>query len=158
MAIKRFLGENYGSLHYIEYVPAWQVLSFTPSSDRKIPAAGIQFYPGYGWQSIYCTRDTMGYRQVQENSVNGESYSHSVVGFVPGDEESVDEGLADLHGRQRYLLRITRPNGLVKIIGTPNEPLEVVQDANTQTTVPGRAGTALTFSGKTLRRALIVTP
>lgn len=157
MAVKRYLGENYGSLISIEYAPTWQFLRFKPGADGKISAADIEFYSGYTWQNIYCTQDTMGHRQQQASDVNGDPYTQSVVGFIPGDEDHIEQPLADLHGRQRYLLRITRPNGVRKIVGTIAEPLEITLDSNSQTTIPGRAGTAITFNGKTLKRALTLT-
>lgn len=153
MGIQRYLGENYGSIISIDYVPARYVTMFNPAR-RNIAAGNIQFATGKGWQNIYCTQDTMGHRQQQSRDANGSAWSQTVVGFVPGDEDQIEAGLGDIHGDQRYIVRVTRPNGVIKIIGSPAEPLDADVDSNSQINVPGRAGTAITFTGKTIKRAL----
>lgn len=155
MSILRYQNENYGSLTRIDYIPAWQVVSLSPLSKSHITNAGIQLLPYCDWISIYCSVDTMGHRQVQKKDANGELWEQQVVGMIPGDEEAIEAGLQQLHD-QRYLLRVTRPNGIIRIIGTPKQPLDFTMDSNSQTNVPGTAGTSFQFGGNTGRRALIL--
>lgn len=156
MAITRYLNENYGSLISIDIAPAWQISTFTPTPGiNKIPAGNIVFNAGYDWQNIYCSQDTMGHQQTQLYDANGQPWQHTIVGFIPGDEDQIEAGLLPLT-QQRYVVRITRPNGLIKIVGTPQQPLDLKIDSNSQSTVPGTAGSALIFTGLTLKRALIV--
>jgi hypothetical protein len=155
MGIARYSTENYGSLIRIEYAPTWQIASFTQQSQSEITGAGIVFAAGYGWQAIYCSRDTMGHRQTSQKDNQGDKWAQSVVGLIPGDEDQIEAGLQQLPG-QRYLVRVTLPSGRIKIVGTLKQPLEVELDSNTQTTVPGTAGTAIQFAAITGNRALVV--
>lgn len=154
MSIPRFTGENYGSLILIEYAPAWQISSFTRLSKSTISAAGIVFHPGYDWEPIYCSQDTMGHQQTQSGDDGGDSWQQKVVGFIPGDEDLIEQGLQQLHD-QRYLVRVTRPNGVVRIVGTYSQPLEGRVDSTSQNTVPGTPGTSIQFAGITSDRALV---
>jgi hypothetical protein len=157
MGIERYLGTNYGSLVLIEYVAIQNITSFSPASTGKINGAGIGFQPGTGWTSIYFSEDNMGHRQLQQNDNGGESWTQTISGFTPGDQDDIEAGLLSLVG-SRFITRITRANGLVKIVGTLQFPLNLILDSNTQMTVPGAAGTLITFSAITPKRALIYTP
>ncbi|HVW97513.1 MAG TPA: hypothetical protein VHA56_16185 [Mucilaginibacter sp.] len=154
MAITRYPGINYGSLIRIEYLRKQDIVSFRTTTAGMISAGEIVLTDGASWTAIYCSEDTMGHRQLETRDAAGEYFEQSVVGFIPGETVDIDTGLLQL-SKTRYLLRITRPDGLVKIVGTLSQPLELIRDSNTQTTVPGAAGTALTFSGITSKRALI---
>ena len=156
MAITRFTGENLGSLVAIEYIAVQDLESFLSGPGGTIAAAGIVFKSGKDWTPIYCSEDTMGHHQAQVNDDTGQSFAQTVVGFVPGDQPAIESGLLGLQNT-RYILRVTRPDGLQKIVGTQLEPLELLQDSDSQTTVPGTAGTALTFGGATIQRALVYT-
>ena len=157
MSILRYTSENYGSLIRIAYAATWQISAFTPLSKSQIADAGIIFLADYSWQDIYCSQDTMGHSQNQQRDNGGDRYQQSVVGFIPGDEQQIEDGLQELHD-QRYLVRITLPSGTVKIVGSLKEPLDFDQNSNTQITVPGTPGTAIQFSGQTMNRALLVSP
>lgn len=151
--IPRFRKENIGSLIKIEYAPAITIQQMDQLSDTQISAAGIQFKGGYGWQPMYCTQDTMGHQQDMTNGDNGQSFTHQVVGFIPGDEVEVEAALLPLLGL-RHVLRITLANGTVKIVGSKTYPLEPVVKSTTATQYGSRAGSAITFSAQSLGRAL----
>jgi hypothetical protein len=157
MAIPRFKLQNIGSLLLIEYVPSFAITNFSKSGPGAIASSGLTLATGYAWERIYCTQDTMGHQQDQDNSANGESWIQQVIGLTPGDEPAIEQALIDLADK-RHVLRVTLPNGVIKIVGTPTEPLTHQLKSNTQTTYPGRSGTALLFSGPTTARALIYTP
>jgi hypothetical protein len=157
MAIPRFKRQNIGSLLLIEYVPAFAINIFSKSGPGAITSSGLTLANGYNWEKIYCTQDTMGHQQDQDNSVNGEAWIQQVVGLTPGDEPELEQAYRDMK-RKRHVLRVTLPNGIIKIVGTPTEPIDHKFTSNTQTTYPGRAGTALLFSATTSERALIYTP
>ena len=157
MGIERYLGTNYGSLILVEYAAIQNITTFSASGAGKIAAAGITFAIGTGWNSIYFSEDNMGHHQVQQTDVGGDTFTQTVVGFTPGDQEDIESGLLNLVG-SRFIIRITRPDGLMKIVGTREEPLDLKLDSNSQMTVPGAAGTLITFSGITLKRALLYTP
>ncbi len=156
MAIPRFKLQNIGSLILIEYVPSFAISNFSKSGPGAIAASGLTLATGYNWERIYCTQDTMGHQQDQDNSANGEAWIQQVLGFTPGDEPELELAYLKIKGK-RHVLRITLPNGIKKIVGTPTEPLDHVLKSNTTTTIPGRSGTALLFSGSTTERALIYT-
>jgi hypothetical protein len=156
MDISRYLGVNYGSLILIEYVAIQNVVSFTQSIRGRIGTAGIVFTPGAGWTKVYCSEDTMGYQQVLVKDNNGESWQQNVTGFIPGDQDTIESGLLAI-SKTRFIARVTRPDGNIKIIGTKINPLEFTIDSNSQTTIPGAAGTIITFAGLTEKRSLIYT-
>ena len=156
MGILRYTGENLGSLIRIDYIPSWQISTFNPGPNNTIAAADIILYEPYSWQNIYCSQDTMGHQQTLTNDENGEIWQHQVQGFIPGDESDIETGLLQLT-QQRYVLRITRPNGMVKIVGSVKQPLNLKIDSNSQLSVPGTPGTTVGFSGIVSTRALILT-
>jgi hypothetical protein len=156
MAITRYLGVNYGSLILIEYAATQYITAFNLSSAGRINGAGIVFAAGAGWTAIYCSEDNMGHHQAENLDDGGESWLQTVAGFTPGDQDEIEAGWLSLKG-SRFICRITRPDGLQKIVGTPTYPLDLKLDSNTQMTIPGAAGTLITFAGATLRRALIYT-
>lgn len=155
MSISRYTDENYGSLLRIQYAAAWKFSAFNLSARGKIALSGISFSGGFTWEDLFCSEDTKGHQQTQANDNNGESWQQQVVGFVPGDEDAIEDGLLALTN-ERYVVMITRPNGLIKIVGTPLQPLDFKLDSNSQNTVPNTAGTAVTFSAITSHRALIL--
>ncbi len=156
MFIPRFSLENIGSLQKIEFVPAFGIQTFSPTSAGTIAAGSLVLRAGFAWASIYCPEDTMGHQQDQVNSDQGESWVQQVLGFVPGDELAIDAGLRSL-ANTLHVLRITLKNGTVKIVGNPVEGLQAKLKSNTQDSVPGRPGTAISFTGDTTVRALFLT-
>ncbi len=157
MAIPRFKLQNLGSLILIEYAPDFAISKFSKSGPGAITSSGLTLANGYSWEKIYCTQDTMGHQEDQDNSVNGEAWIQQVLGFTPGNEPALEEAYLKIKGK-RHVLRISLPNGIKKIVGSPTEPLDHLLKSNTTTTIPGRSGTALLFSGNTTARALIYTP
>lgn len=155
MAIPRFKNENRGSLLLIEYIPFYGIEKFVPAA-TSVASAGLTLKPGYSWQKITCSEDTMGHQQDQTNSDEGESFSQQVIGFVTGDEIDIEYGLIDLK-QKRFIVRITLTNGVRKIVGNPTEPLTFKAKSNTTELISGRPGTQITFSGDTLTRALFYT-
>jgi hypothetical protein len=153
MAISRYTGVNYGSLILIEYAPYQTVTTFALTAAGAINSAGIVFVTGYGWTSIYCSEDSMGHKQTKQLDNNGESWLQEVVGFTPGEQAPIEAGWISLQ-KDRYIVRVTRPDGQQKIVGSLLEPLDLSLDGDTGATVPSAAGTAIKFSGITSIRAL----
>jgi hypothetical protein len=157
MSITRYDGPNYGSLILIEYLPVQYIATFNRSSKSLITAAGLTLKAGAAWNKIYCSQDTMGHRQQEVKDDNGTSWQQTVVGFIPADQPAIEEELLTLTGQQQYIVRVTHPDGLVRIVGTLKDPVDLKLDTNTQTSVPGPSGTAISFAGITHDRALMYT-
>ena len=154
MSISRFTLENFGSLILIEYAPLYSIASFSPGKAGTITAQGVQFYAGYGWQRLYCSEDTMGHKQSKQLDAGGEYWQQQVIGTVPGDELVIEQALLELKD-QRFVVRTTNPNGIIKVVGNLKQPLSLSLDSDSQSTVPGTPGTDLTFSANTRQRALL---
>lgn len=152
-SIPHFKNENHGSLIKIEYAPNFAFTKFSQQTLNTISAAGIAFRPGYGWETMYCSEDTMGHQQDHTKNDNGSSWSQQVVGFVPGDELAIDQAYTGMVGLL-FVLRITLPNGNIKVVGSPRYPLEFDLKSTTTTSYPGRSGTQLNFTAVSTARAL----
>ncbi|MBS7565139.1 hypothetical protein KHS38_12060 [Mucilaginibacter sp. Bleaf8] len=152
--IPRFKKQNVGSIIKIEYAPTFAFIRFIPTSITTIKSTGIDFRPGYGWEAINCSQDTMGHQQDMSANDNGESWAHQVVGYIPGDEQAIEDPLADM-SRLRYVVRITQANGTVKIVGSPRYPLDFDLKSATSNTYAGQLGTSLVFAATSAGRALI---
>lgn len=153
--IPHFSNLNIGSVILIEYLFHHQVGTFNPINRYKISAGNIGPVFGVHWETIYCTQNTMGLQQDLTIDNNLEKWTLQVVGFTPGDEPAIEAGLQDLLGN-RFVLRVTLPNGTKKIVGTPDQPLTCGIKSDTQTDYTGRPGTAFTFSGSCKTRALFL--
>jgi hypothetical protein len=154
MDIPHFKYENLGSLRKIQFLPIYAFQSFTPGF-TGIVAADVVLRANFAWSDIYFTVDTAGHQQDENLDDHGEFWTQQVVAFVPADELELEQTLLQFRN-VKYVLLITLQNGLQKIVGTPDQALDIKIKSSTQDTIPGRNGHALTFSGNTTKRALLL--
>lgn len=130
---------NIGGLYRIRFVP---VAGITPTLATGTPnfRDGFRFYTAYG------TESTRLYEERQSTSDNGPIWDLTVSAFLPGDNPERRTQLAEMV-RHRFIIQCEDNNGLLRQVGSYDQPLELSYQFVTGKAVSDLRGYALTFRG-----------
>lgn len=131
---------NIGGNYLVRVVPA---IGTTPN---LAPGAPITFREGFRWYFIYGTDQTKLYDEKQSISDNGPYWELTIGLFVPGDAADRRKQLAEMV-RYRYILQCEDNTGLLRQIGTFEQPLELTYEFSTGKSVGDLRGYMLSFKG-----------
>lgn len=104
---------------------------------------------------IYCSPESMAFKEPNVHTKAGTHYSCSLTGFVPKDSESNQEAIAYIEPRD-WVVIFQDGNGKYKAAGTSSQPLRASFDLDTKSLTSERAGFGLRFVGNTTARAVFV--
>lgn len=131
---------NVGGNYSLRVVPA---IGTTPN---LAPGAPITFRDGFRWYYIYGTDQTKLYAEKQSGSDNGPYWELTIELFVPGDDADRRRLIAEMV-RYRFILQCEDNNGLLRQVGTYEQPLELTSQFTTGKTVGDQRGYMLSFKG-----------
>jgi hypothetical protein len=150
MSVARTGKWNPGGGKWLDVAVAIGIASYTRPTPASIPL--ITFSPNFDWIRIYCSDETLQYRQSSEPSDNGPLYTVEIKGFSPDDNFAKAATIDALLYYEKLLVRFTDRNGLVRIAGTKNQPLTFSYELDTDKTTTGQRGYSLNFSGESTQR------
>ncbi len=139
-------GDNLGGL-----LKMWAV----PVSAHSISGSTVTFSDTSDIYEIYCTPETMQFREPKQRTDAGTHYNTSITGFIPRDSETILEAINDME-RKPYVVIFRDGNGSYKLAGTKTEPLRINPDLDTGRQPTDPAGYQIEFTGKTLSRAVFI--
>jgi hypothetical protein len=147
-----FAGDNLGGLLRLRLVKSRDVLSFPDSA-----LASVVLKSGIVWAEIRFSSQTAAHKEVFAEERQGVFYKQEINFFVPQDRPEVKDFL------QQYarfgLLVEAHSDRHRKIVGTPSQPLRLVQaDYSTREKASGKVGHEFSIKGDTLDKALYYTP
>lgn len=104
---------------------------------------------------IYCSPESMDFKEPIQNDGSGNHYKPSLTGFVPKDTE---DSLKDISYIEQRLWAIVfmDGNGSFKVTGNQHEPVKVSFVVDTKKQTSQRAGYSLRVYGSTTSRASFV--
>jgi hypothetical protein len=105
--------------------------------------------PGFSWTRIYCSLDTLGYEYKTDRVDNGLTYTHDIKGFSPNDAPAKAAALDQLVTYERVVCRFCDNMGVIRLIGTTDQPLFFSYQFGTDTSVPGSRGYQIAIAGTT---------
>ena len=140
-----FTGDNTGSLESFEFIPFTDV-SNIPDAALGIIDSAVTLETDKAWYTAKATPDTLGYKEVSQQSENGTSYKKEFVAFIPSDLPAIANLFSEMEN-ERFIIKYTDYEGRVKLVGSIEEPLQFKSDMNTQTDSSGRKGHFITFYG-----------
>ncbi len=104
---------------------------------------------------IYCSPESMAFKEPIVNDAAGNHYQPSLTGFVPKDTEDNLKAISYIEQRS-WVILFMDGNGNFKVAGNRYEPLRVSFLADTKSQTSQRAGYSLRFFGNSTSRAAFV--
>ena len=126
-----------------------------PTSDFSINGELVSFARMDDIYLIYCSPDSLSFKEPSIRTEAGLHYDCNVSGFIPKDTEEVRVALAELEYRP-YVVILQDGNGFYKLCGTAFYPLRLAASLKTGKQTSDRAGYEIQFSGKTISRAVFI--
>ena len=126
-------------------VPAFQD-AIQQSNYNQQAAAGVA-----DWYPMPYVRGSGAWSEDQQPNQQGEIFRLSINALLPADTPAV-RGELNAMRNHRYLLRLTR-NGMVLLLGTPEQPLRFESRFDSGSEGGDTRGHRITFSGNSLRKS-----
>jgi len=122
------------------------------------PVAGIinqiTLKSGYAWKAGYSAYDSLQFEEEPIESDHGLYFNSTLRGFVP-DAAAINTLFSEMKGRW-FILKITDNDGLIRIVGTLDQPLQFSSHLDTET-ASGQKGHSYAFKGIQKNKAPIYT-
>lgn len=117
----KFNGQNAGGFQQIQYLLPSDISSFTIGTGYKIY---LTFVQGKNWRDIYITPKSFSGAGTSEPSPSGDIYKYQFSCRHPKDSATLITDLANIQATG-VMLRVKDGNGIVRIYGTPLNPMTV---------------------------------
>lgn len=147
--MEKRVGSNMGGVLAYWFVLVSDVLVVTKSSI----GASVTLKDGCVWSEGVGTRDSIGYKEPGEPTGAGTVYKAELVAMVP--QEGLNELLFERMRHGRYLVRYKNAQGLEKLVGTMDEPLNFSEALDTKQVVTALAGSGVRFWGDMTKKAVL---
>jgi hypothetical protein len=148
--LDHYFADNTGGVEALWYVDVADVLS-APDPDVALITESVVLHPDCHWYQLVATRTTLGFTQAGKQDRHGPYWQPLLKGVLAKATAELAQGLEALDDR-RVLVIYRDNNGLVWLVGTPDEPLKFSDKYDAGTTT-ARNNYDFTFSGETTRRA-----
>jgi hypothetical protein len=148
--LDQLLYDNVGGIEALWYADVADVLSY-PETDAAALVNSVQLVAGATWYQLVASRQSLGFSQPGKYDRHGDYWQPSLKGALAKGSAALAQGLEALDGR-RLLVIYRDMNGLVWLVGSPDEPLRFSEKYDAGT-VTARNNYDFTFSGETTRRA-----
>ena len=139
-------GDNMGGL-----IKIWAI----PNTDFSISGNTVSFSSTDNIYEIYCSPDSMKFSENKELTAAGIHYNTVVSGFTPKDSVELQEALEYIEPR-KWVVVFIDGNGNYKLAGTAGCSLRLSPVLSSGKQTADRAGCEITFSGKTISRAVFI--
>lgn len=153
MEILKHTGDNIGGNFKIKIAYTEQVQEI-PGTYNGAIHNDVAMKPGGRWFDVYCTEESIDFKDVQSDSDHGDFFNKTVTGFIPKDRADAIEFVEALKNRP-IIIDLLDNNEVRKLVGTVEEPMYFKSSFESKDQVSGRAGTTITFSGSGIKRSPI---
>lgn len=136
---------NPGGGHYLELIDVMFVTGYVRPNGSASPV--VTLTPGKVFSPIYCSPDTIAFKQIAQKTDNGDLYQVTITGFSPDDSSEKNHALTGFMQGRRVLVRFRDYAGLSRLAGTDIEGLELSYELGTDPNVGGSRGYALSLTG-----------
>jgi hypothetical protein len=145
--------DNRGGLRALWYTPAANVRHWPGPETPLLIERDLELVPGATWYQLVGRRYSLRYTQTPKTLArHGHYWQHKVKGILARHSEGLAAGLETLEG-QKLLVLYRDQNGLVQLVGTPEQPL-TFEDTYDSAADPAQFnGFDFVLQGDTLRRA-----
>ena len=126
-----------------------------PNTDFYVSGTTVTFTDTTNIYEFYCSPDSMQFSEPKKLTDAGTHYITTVGGFIPKDNQELQEALTYIEPRKWVIIYIDG-NGDYKLAGTSGYPLRLSSELNSGRDTADRAGCNISFSGKTLARAQFI--
>jgi G3E family GTPase len=142
--IEKHTGENIGGM-----LPVWWAFASDISTqliDRFTLRTTVTLVDGAKWSSMYSTPDTIELDSEESEKPAGTQYTYKMKCLIPQDRSDVELVLRRLANRG-LIIWTKDKNGIIRIIGTKENPMKKVGKLKKPATVEGFNGWEITFTG-----------
>ncbi len=138
--------DNMGGINKIYPIELSQIKSFSDIADSKVNTFEV-----YELESLAVDKEQTGFSEEQKKSNAGYYFNANVSAFFNKDQYELANWLNENINR-KFIVVVTYNNGIIKVIGTPNQPLKL--SANSEAgTIENINGFNINFSKRQPRRA-----
>ena len=137
-------GGNIGGMCPVYWAFASDISGIT--IDKQTLICTIALATGKKWNILYGTPDSIEMDSEETEKPAGTQYAYKVKMLIPQDRSSVETKLRQMSGRG-IILHTTDKNGIVRIFGTPENPVKKVSKLKKPANVDGYNGWEVTFNG-----------
>lgn len=144
-------GDNLGGVLRFNFIDVNDVQSIADAVNSTVSTAvtlktAMQWYEGYG------TLGSIGFTEIPEMTGAGTLYKRQFVALCPQDGEDINDLFNEMRNKQ-FIIDYTDSNGLRKLVGSLEEPLNFAATLNTKTNMPELAGHSISFYGDASHKA-----
>ncbi len=134
---------NMGGLSHIFFTPIDNVLSLAVRYNTYMPS--IEFKPNCNWLKFYYVSETAGVKQVKKTGKQGEYFEASLTAIHP-TQRQVSEHNFELMDGKEFILVFRDQNGILRMLGTLDEPCLFTTESETGQKVADRSQSQFAFS------------
>jgi len=126
-----------------------------PTSDFYVNGQNIVFSSTDNICQLYCSAESLAYKEASKRTRAGMHYNCSVSAFIPKDTQEIQRVLNKMEYRL-YVVVFQDGNGNYKLSGSSFYPLRLSASLETGKQTSDRAGYKIEFSGETISRAIFI--
>lgn len=150
-----FEADHVAGVGSFEWIPVSDVVSTPPVNVLEISEADIVVADGKEWLDGYSAFNSLIHNESESSSDQGSSFENVVSGFYPEASLAILQQLRSMqHGR--YLLKVRDNQGILRLVGTLEDPLRFQADFTTAT-IGGRKGYSFRFFNRQVERCFFIT-
>lgn len=120
---------------------------WNPGGGRWLELLPLALLSSGQWTRIYCSPETLLYRDSASATDNGKLHTTEIKGYSPDDSPAKAAAIESFLSYEKCLARFCDNQGLVRLAGTASEPLSFSYELTTDTEVAGSRGYSLALSG-----------
>jgi len=143
--ILRHTGINIGAISSVSWIFREDVIGFTYNDSSLLCSVTPRI--GAGWNSVYGTPETIQLDSEQQDTPAGLKNIYKLKMLVPKDRREVETELLGMNGRL-LMVRVTDKNGVIRILGSPENPMKLTCKLLKPPAMEGFNGYELLFSGE----------
>jgi hypothetical protein len=151
--INRPEGSNLGGILAFKFVDVKEMNTDGYSDKIILELLGDEEYP---WHEGYCIEQSMRYSEKRKESGQGVFFEKEFSGIIPKPIK-LNEDLYTEMEYKKFVLAIKDSNGLVKIVGSPREPVRFYVDLESGESLANLNQHQIKFYGKGIKRSPVYT-
>jgi hypothetical protein len=137
--------DNMGGIQKIYLIPVSIIESFADIYNQQIHDFTIT--EGYAYSFLYVIKETIKFSQEKKSGADGDYYETKLEAFSPADRTELQSLIENIEANQ-YLVIYQDNNNYFKVIGSPDEPVNISADLDAGQIESGMNGYKITFERK----------
>lgn len=120
--IKRIEGSNPGGNCYLQYAPAFDLLSY-PVATAGIVTGDFEFLAGKGMYLVETVENKLSYDEEPAEDANGEPCAVSIKAMIRGDIDWLRPLLSEMMRIKKHVVKCRDNAGITRVIGNKDQQL-----------------------------------